>query len=101
MSTTTPTARNLSSRRFPLQLLCEMARVVNDSSRELLKYGHLIKWQEVQPIWTTTLAKEVGHLAQEIPGLVKGTNTIKFIAKEDIPVEQRKDTTYTQIVCNE
>eukprot|EP00804_Cyclotella_cryptica_P019948 CCRYP_007857-RA/>CCRYP_007857-RA protein AED:0.46 eAED:0.46 QI:0/-1/0/1/-1/1/1/0/132 len=44
--------------------------------------------------------KELGRLAQGIPGTVKGTNTIVFIAYNEIPLQRRKDVTYGRIVAN-
>eukprot|EP00804_Cyclotella_cryptica_P022420 CCRYP_021143-RA/>CCRYP_021143-RA protein AED:0.55 eAED:0.45 QI:0/0/0/1/0/0/3/0/179 len=37
---------------------------------------------------------ELGRLAQGIPGIVQGTNTIVFIAKDDIPTDRCRDVTY-------
>ncbi len=64
-----------------------MADSVMDASGELLNYCHLTKKREYCPIWMTALTKEVRQLAQGIPGLVEGTDTIKFITKEEIPLE--------------
>ncbi len=60
ISNTTPTARYLASRKFPLELLCEMAAAVMDSSGELLQYRHLIARPEYQVMWTKVYAKELG-----------------------------------------
>ncbi len=49
----------------------------------------------------TSLKKKIGRLAQGIPGLAEGTDTLDFIIEYEIILEQRKDTTYTQIVYNE
>eukprot|EP00804_Cyclotella_cryptica_P024856 CCRYP_020557-RA/>CCRYP_020557-RA protein AED:0.45 eAED:0.45 QI:0/0/0/1/0/0/3/0/298 len=38
--------------------------------------------------------------AQGIPGIVQGTNTIVFIAKDDIPIDRRRDVTYGRICAN-
>ena len=43
---------------------------------------------------------EVGDLAQGMSGRVKGTNTIFFIDKADIPKNRWKDVTYGRIVVS-
>ena len=44
---------------------------------------------------------EYGRLADRVGGQVKGTKTIRFIRKRDLPKERRKDVTYGQLVCTE
>eukprot|EP00804_Cyclotella_cryptica_P014586 CCRYP_020641-RA/>CCRYP_020641-RA protein AED:0.25 eAED:0.25 QI:0/0/0/1/1/1/3/0/614 len=51
-------------------------------------------------IWKNAYGKELGRLAQGIPGTVKGTNTIVFIAYNEIPPQRCKDVTYGRIVAN-
>ena len=41
-----------------------------------------------------------GRIAQGIPDVVKGTNTIFFIDKVDVPAEQWKDVTYGRVVVD-
>ena len=48
-------------------------------------------------IWSTSLANELGRLAQGIRN-VKGTNIILFISKSEIPMDRLKDITYGRIV---
>jgi hypothetical protein len=46
-------------------------------------------------------AIEFGQLAQGLKdGCVKGTNTIKFIRKDNVPFERMKDVTYGSFNCN-
>ncbi len=45
-------------------------------------------------------ADEFGRLAQGIGGRIKGTNTIRFIHKHEIPADRLKDLTYIKFVCN-
>jgi hypothetical protein len=46
-------------------------------------------------IWNKSSANEFERLAQGLKdGRVKGTNTIKFIRKDQIPQDRRKDVTY-------
>ena len=46
-------------------------------------------------------ANEFGQLAQGVGGQIKGTNTISFIHKHELPKSRMKDVTYGQFVCNE
>ena len=55
------------------------------------KYRNLYKY---------SYSKELGRLAQGIPDVVKGTNTILFIDKADVPTELWKYITYGHIVVN-
>ena len=91
--------KNLASRKFPLQFLCEMAGAVMDTNGDLLQYRHLIKRPEYREVWGGAYGKEVGRLAQGLPGVVEGTNTINFIHKHEVPDDRYKDVTYGQIVC--
>jgi hypothetical protein len=44
-------------------------------------------------------ADEFGRLAQGIGGRIKGTDTIRFIHKHEIPADRLKDLTYIKFVC--
>ena len=85
MTTSRPTARNLASRKFPLQLLCEFAGAVMDSNGELLQYRHLMARPEYREVWGKAYGNEVGRLAQGLPGRVEGTHALDFIAKSEVP----------------
>ena len=101
VSTTQTSAKRLASRRFPLQLLCEMAGAVLDKETgELLEYRHLIRRPEYSATWTKAGAKEIGQLAQGIPGVVEGTDTFHFMKYDNIPSDRKKDVTYARICCN-
>jgi hypothetical protein len=45
-------------------------------------------------IRSKSAANEFGCLAQGVGGRVKGTDTIKFTKKDDVPYERRKDVMY-------
>ena len=101
MTTVPLKAKNLAARRFPLQLMCELAGAVLDpKTGELMEYRHLIKKPEYVETWTNANAKEIGRLAQGIPGVVEGTDTFNFIKYEQIPNERKPDVTYARICCN-
>ena len=71
-----------------------------NANGELLQYRHLIAHKEYQEVWGNGYAKELGRLAQGLDGVVKGTNTLDFIRKEEVPQDRFRDVTYGQIVCN-
>ena len=51
------------------------------------EYRHLIKGQE-RKIWERSFSNELGQLAQGIRG-VKGTNTVMFIPKFQVPKDKK------------
>ena len=51
-------AKNLAARRYPMQLMCELAGAVLDpKTGELMEYRHLIKKPEYVETWTNANAK--------------------------------------------
>ena len=101
VSTIQPQAGTLAARKYPLQLLCEMANAVLDTDTgELMEYRHLMKKPKYKTTWGNAFGNEVGRLAQGMPGRVKGTDTIVFIPQSNIPQDRWKDVTYARICCN-
>ena len=92
-------AKQLSSRRFPMTWLCEMANSVIGDKGELLEYRHLIGNPNTKAVWAHSYGNEIGRLAQGMPGRNKGTNTIFFIRRDQVPRDRMKDTTYGLITC--
>eukprot|EP00804_Cyclotella_cryptica_P005330 CCRYP_020410-RA/>CCRYP_020410-RA protein AED:0.19 eAED:0.19 QI:0/-1/0/1/-1/1/1/0/760 len=91
------TAQRAASRLFPTDFL---NAILNEDTGELMEYRHLIKDPKYSTIWKKAYGKELGRLAQGIPGIVQGTNTIVFIAKDDVPPDRRRDVTYGRICAN-
>ena len=89
--------RTLASRKFPRHMLNE---VLNEDAEELMEYIHLIEDPKYREIWGQAYGNKLGRLAQGMEGRVKGTNTIFFIPKEDLPSARWKDVTYGRIVVN-
>ena len=48
--------------------------------------------------WSVSSANEFGRLANGVGGRIKGTNTIKFTRKREVPNDRRKDVTYGSFV---
>ena len=49
-------------------------------------------------IWTVSLSNELGRVMQGVGGRIKGTDTMEFISKNDIP--KNKKVTYANFVCD-
>ena len=91
--------RSMSVNNSPLTPLAELASAVLDGDN-VLKYRQLLKHPVLGPAWNTSSANEFGRLAQGVGGRVKGTDTIFFINKEEVPLDRVLDVTYAQFVCN-
>jgi hypothetical protein len=63
-----------------------------------LKHSKLITLLHYKIRWMRSTASEIGRLEQGIKCGVKGTNTIKFISREDIPVGRK--ATYGSFVVD-
>lgn len=93
--------RNVASRKYPLEFLCEFANAVMDENTgEMLEYRHLIKRPEYRDVWSKAFGKEIGRLAQGQKGIVEGTNALFFIPMDKVPYERRKNITYARICAN-
>ena len=87
----------LASRRYPVEMI---NAVLNEETGELMEYRHIMKSPKYRSLYKNSYSKELGRLAQGIPDVVKGTNTIFFIDKADVPAERWKDVTYGRIVVD-
>ena len=73
----------------------ERAQLIYDKeSGEYLKYRQLICDPKYKEKWSQSAAKEFGRLAQGAGGKFKGTNTIFFIHKNQVPHDWMKDVMY-------
>ena len=63
--------------------------IIDEETGKLLEYRDLVKMENYQDTWTTSLANELVRLAQGIR-YVPGTNIIFFIPKSKIPKDRRK-----------
>jgi hypothetical protein len=73
--------------------------IFDEESGKMLKYRQLITHPKYRDAWTHSSANEFGRLAQGVGTQILGTDTIFFITKKDIPVDQRQDMTYGKFVC--
>jgi hypothetical protein len=72
--------------------------VHNNKMGQYLNYRQLIRDPKHKEIWSTSAAN-VGRLSQGVGGRVKGTNTIFFICKDQVPKDRIKDATYGSYGC--
>ncbi len=87
------TSKQASSRKYPLQFLCDFAYLVlDDKTGDLLEYRHYLKHPKYKDVWRQSFRKEIRWLAI-------ATKTIASLTKQEIPRDQRKDITYGRIVC--
>ena len=71
--------------------------IIDDVTGKSLEYRDLMKMEKHRETWATSLANEIGRLAQGIRE-IKGTNTIQFVHKKEIPKNRWRDITYGRIV---
>jgi hypothetical protein len=62
--------------------------------------SHHLANPKYKDVWGKSYTTELGHLAQGIPGIGEGTNTIVFIICDNIPFNRLKDVTYGCICTN-
>ncbi len=74
--------------------------VMDVETGKLLNYRKLMRHPKHKKGWQIYSANEIGRLTNGIGGCIKGTNTIKFIHKVEMPKEWQRDVTYGQFVCN-
>ena len=91
------TSQQAVSRKYPKEAL---AAVLNEETGELMEYRYLIADPKYRKIWKPAYGKEVGRLAQGVPGIVEDTNTFIFIYKIEVPSNGWKDVTYGRICDN-
>jgi hypothetical protein len=83
----------------PKWLMEYVNNVFDADSGKILKYRQLLTNPQYRGVWSTSSANEFGRLAQGIGNMVKGTDTIFFIHKHQVPRERMKDVTYVKFVC--
>ncbi len=59
--------------------------VLNSVTGDLLEYHHLMQHPTYKEVYGKAFDKEVDQLAQGLPGVVEGTDTISFVEMKDIP----------------
>jgi len=79
----------------------ERAQFIHDKELgEYLKYRQLMCDPKYNETWSKSAANEFGRLAQGVGGRYKGTNTIFFIHKNQVPHDRMKDVMYGSFSCD-
>ena len=91
------TPANASRCLFPVEIL---NAVLDKDTGELLEMRHLLVNPKYKDVWGKSYTTELGRLAQGIPGISEGTNTIVFITRDKIPMDRLKNVTYGRICAN-
>ena len=73
--------------------------VMDASTGKMLNYRQLRRDPKYKIQWDKSAANEFGRLADGVGNRVKGTKTIEFIRKCDVPQSRMKDATYGSFVC--
>ena len=75
--------------------------VLDEEMGKLLNYKQFMINPKYKKKWAISLANEFGRLANGVGGQTKSpTNTIKFIRKDRVSKDKRKDVMYGSFVCN-
>jgi hypothetical protein len=92
--------QQLSQRMKKMEIEFHKALAVMDAETgKVLNYQQLMQSPKHKEKWSKLSDNEFGRLANGVGDCIKGTNTIKFIRKRDVPSIQMKDVTYGQFVC--
>ena len=66
----------------------------------MLNYRQRIQHPAIGEQWRHSSSNKFGMLAQGICRRVKGTDTMRFMPKQQVPEDRMKDVTYGKFVCN-
>jgi hypothetical protein len=77
-------ANQASCWQFPWEIL---NAILNTNTGAVMEMCHLLVNPKYKELWSKSYAIELGRLAQGIPSISKGTNTITFIGRDDIPID--------------
>jgi hypothetical protein len=76
--------------------------IYNEEMNTYLKYRQLMGHPKYKKVWSKSSANKFGRLANGLADwrIEKPTKTIRFIRKEDVPADRRKDVTYGSFSCD-
>jgi hypothetical protein len=90
-------AANAAHQKFPPEIL---NAVLDMDTGKLMEMKHLLVNPKYKEVWGKSYTTELGRLAQGIPGVSIGTDTIVFIRRDEVPIDQIKDVTYGRECIN-
>jgi hypothetical protein len=91
------TPANAARPTFPVEII---NAVLDMDTGKLLEMQHLLVNPKYKELWGKSYTTDLGRLAQGIPGISKGTDTIVFIANNEIPFARLRDVTYGRVCVN-
>jgi hypothetical protein len=91
------TPANAARCSFPIKIL---NAVLDMDTSKLLEMRHLLVNPKYKELWGKSYTTELCCLAQGIPSVSKGTDTIVFIARDEIPFARLKNVTYGRVCVN-
>jgi hypothetical protein len=91
------TVHHTAQQQFPTNML---HTVLDKTTGHLMEMRHLLVNPKYKELWGKSYTKELGHLAQGIPAVNKGTDTIVFIQCKDIPNNCKCNVTYVRVCVN-
>jgi hypothetical protein len=75
--------------------------IYDEETNTYLNYRQLMRHPKYKEVWSKSAANEFGRLTNGTKdGRVQGTRTIRFIRKEDVPDDRKKDVTYGSFSCD-
>ncbi len=74
--------------------------VLDMDTGKLMEMKHLLINPKYKEVWGKLYTTELRCLAQGIPGVSKGTDTIVSIRRDKVPIDQIKDVTYGRVCVN-
>jgi hypothetical protein len=91
------TARHTALWQYPSDML---HAVLDKTMGHLMEMQHLLVNPKYKELWGKSYTKELGCLAQGIPGFSKGINTIIFVCRKDIPHDRKRNVMYARVCVN-
>ncbi len=91
------TPANTARCLFPIKII---NAVLDMDTGKLLEMRHLLVNPKYKELWGKSYTTELGRLVQGIPGVSTGTDTIMFIAHNEILFAWLKDVTYGCVCVN-
>jgi hypothetical protein len=74
--------------------------VLDMDTGKLMEMKLLLVNPKYKEVWGKLYTTDLGYLAQGIPGVSKGTDTIVFIRRDEVPIDRIKDITYGCMCIN-
>ena len=81
----------ISIPKFPIEM---MNVVLEKDTGKLMEYCGLMKNPKYRKLYAQSYTKDLGRIAQLIPGQFIGANTIFFIDKKEVPIIRCREVTY-------